>query len=426
MSPEESAISDAERQVSTPGSTCSSPVPQAQRIISVDVLRGFALLGILMVNIQSFGFVDAKYMNPMATGEITGANYWTWWFTYVFFDSKFMTLFSALFGAGIVLMWERAKQTSRRPIRLHYRRMFWLMLFGLAHAYLLWYGDILFLYSLCGMIVYWASGLRPRYLIPLGFTLLAVAFGLSLMSGWSMPYWDEAQIAEFKQMWSPSSEEVANQTKAYRGGWLEQLPYRSENAFMMQTFLVAFWGFWRAGGLMLVGMGLYKLGFFGAQWSSRSYAVSGVIAAVIGFTLILTGVNKLNAENWSVEYGFFFGQQFNYWGSLGLSFAYASAVMLVCKFNLFIWLQRSLAAVGQMALTNYLMHTMICTTIFYGHGLALFGQLSRMQLDLIVIAIWALQLWLSPVWLKRFRFGPFEWFWRSLTYWKSQSMARVA
>ncbi len=224
------------------------PVSQAERIVSIDVLRGFALLGILMVNIQSFGLIDAKYLNPTAMGELQGTSYWSWWFTYVFFDSKFMAIFSLLFGAGTVLMWERAKKAGRRSTWLHYRRMFWLMIFGLAHAYLLWFGDILFLYSICGMIVYWLCGLRPRWLIPLGICFLTVASGISLLIGWSVPFWDEAQLAEMMEGWSPTSEQVAENLAIYRGSWLDQLPHRSLGAVFMQTFLLLIWGLWRREG----------------------------------------------------------------------------------------------------------------------------------------------------------------------------------
>ncbi|MDA7928358.1 hypothetical protein N9B54_00225 [Mariniblastus sp.] len=157
---------------------------------------GFALLGILRVNNQSFGLIDAKYMNPTAMGELQGTSYWSWWTTYVFFDSKFMAIFSLLFVASTVLMWQRNRQAGRKSTWLHFRRMFWLLLFGLTHAHLLWHGDILFLYSLCGMTVYWLCGLRPRWLITLGLSFVAVASGISLLNGLSLPYWDEPQMTE--------------------------------------------------------------------------------------------------------------------------------------------------------------------------------------------------------------------------------------
>ncbi len=399
-----------------------SPVQLSERIRSLDVLRGFALLGILVMNIQSFGLIGAKYFNPMAIGEIRGSSYWVWWMSHVFFDSKFMAIFSMLFGAGIVLMWERANQSGRKFTWLHYRRMFWLLVFGLAHAHLLWYGDILFSYAICGMIVYWVCGWKARWLILSGLILLAIGSGNMLLAGMSVPHWPSEQLAEMTSDWAPPAQVVQQELATYRGSWLTQLPVRSELALEFETFLLAFWSFWRASGLMLIGMGLFKCGVFDLRRSTRFYLVAAVAGAVIGFAIILFGVQKFEAADWSFEYSFFIGTQFNYWGSLFLSLAYVCGVMLICKIGILKTLQRSLAAVGQMALTNYLLQTIICTTIFYGHGLGWFGYLSRVELIPVVFVIWCLQMIGSPIWLQYFRFGPFEWLWRSLSYWRLQPL----
>ncbi|MDG1511884.1 MAG: hypothetical protein P8R31_09325 [Mariniblastus sp.] len=166
-----------------------------------------------------------------------------------------MAIFSLLFGASIVLMWQRNGQAVRKSTWLHYRRMFWLMLFGLTHALLLWYGDVLFLYSICGITVYWFCGLRPRWLIPLGLSFVEVASGISFLIGLSWPYWDEPQMTELIASWSPTLNQVEGNLAIYRGNWLEQVAHRSLNALFMETFLLIIWGFWRAGGLMLIGWG---------------------------------------------------------------------------------------------------------------------------------------------------------------------------
>lgn len=400
------------------------PVRESSRIDSIDVLRGFALLGILLLNIQSFGLVAAKYMNPTALGEMTGSARIIWWFTHVFGELKFMSLFSMLFGAGIVLMWERAKEKNRKFTGLQYRRMFWLVVFGLLHAHLLWEGDILFLYGICGMIVYWLCGLRARWLIPIGILWFSVSSVLYLLSGLSIPYWSEADLAEMLELWRPSSEYVQNELATMRGAWLDQLPFRSESAFAMQTFILLMWGLWRAGGLMLLGMALFKLRFFSAERSAKFYTMGAVISSAIGLSLVIYGVQQNEAHNWSLAYSFFLGSQFNYWGSLFVSFSYACTIMLCCRLGWFQSLQKRLAAVGRMALTNYLLHTIICTTIFYGHGLGWYGHLQRWQLLIVVVTIWTFQLIASPLWLARFRYGPFEWLWRSLSYWRLQPMRK--
>src|SRR5258708_23123865 len=136
-----------------------------ERIVPMDVLRGFALLGILVMNIQLFAMVEAAYDNPTAYGDLNGANFLVWLLSHLFADQKFISIFSMLFGAGIVLMWRKAERSGARPARLHYRRMGWLILFGLLHAYLLWYGDILYAYGICGLFVCLFRRKSPRTLI---------------------------------------------------------------------------------------------------------------------------------------------------------------------------------------------------------------------------------------------------------------------
>src|SRR5438046_2779024 len=140
------------------------PVAETERIVPMDVLRGFALLGILVMNIQSFAMVGAVYDNPTAYGDLKGANFLVWLLSHLLADQKFISIFSMLFGAGILLLWQRAEASGGRPARLHYRRMSWLILFGLLHAYLLWYGDILVIYGMCGLFVYLFRRKSPRTL----------------------------------------------------------------------------------------------------------------------------------------------------------------------------------------------------------------------------------------------------------------------
>src|SRR5580692_13159976 len=151
------------------------PVGEKERIVSIDVLRGFALLGILPMNIQYFSMISAAYSNPTAYGSMTGANYWVWLLCHVFADEKFMTIFSMLFGVGILLMTSRIEAVGKPSAGRHYRRMGWLIAFGLAHAYLLWSGDILVTYGMCGLLVYLCRRIRPRTLLIMGVLAIAVA-----------------------------------------------------------------------------------------------------------------------------------------------------------------------------------------------------------------------------------------------------------
>jgi uncharacterized protein len=241
---------------------------------------------------------------------------------------------------------------------------------------------------------------------------------------WSIQYWPPENLEFAMNWWAPSGEVIANELTAYRSGWLGQMPHRASTAFFFQTALFLMENAWRAGGLMLVGMGLFKLGFFSAKRSTATYVLMIVVGLLVGIPIILYGVDRNFAAEWNFEACFYLGGWFNYWASILVSLGWVGMVMLVCKHGVLPALTRALAAAGQMAFTNYLLQTVICTTIFYGHGLGLFGKVERIGQLGIVLAVWIALLVISPVWLRHFRFGPAEWLWRSLTYMKAQPMRR--
>jgi len=401
------------------------PTAPAERIVALDVLRGVALLGILVMNVQSFSMIEAAYFNPTAYGDLTGTNYVVWLVGHIFFDQKFMAIFSILFGAGIVLMASRVEASGGRPAGLHYRRMFWLIVFGLLHAHLLWFGDVLFVYGVCGLWVYLFRKVRPGWLVTFGLLILSVSFLLYLFFGWSMPYWPAEQFQEFAASRQPGPEAVARELEIYRSGWLAQMEHRVPMALELELFVIFIWGMWRAGGMMLIGMALYKLGVLTAQRSETFYARITVIGLVTGLPVVAYGVYRQFVNDWDPAYFFFTGTSFNYWGSLGVSLAWIGLVLWVYRVSIGGWLRNSLAAVGRMALTHYLMQSILCTTIFYGHGLGLYGRVERVGQVGIVVAIWILQLVVSPIWLRHFRYGPFEWLWRTLAYFELQQMRRA-
>jgi uncharacterized protein len=397
------------------------PVAGSERIESIDVLRGFALLGILVMNIQAFSMISAAYMNPTAYGDLSGANLWVWALGRVFADQKFMTIFSALFGAGIVLMWQRMEAAGQPATALHYRRTVWLMVFGAVHAYLVWYGDILFIYGLCGLWVYWLRRLTPRRLAMVGIAVLLVAPLLFALSAISMPTWPPEALADFSSSWRPDAETVSVELANMRGGWSQQMRTRIPLTLSFHTGGLIFYSFWRVSGLMLIGMALFKVGFFSAERSDRLYGRLVLLAVCVGFPLVAFGMQRDFANDWALS-RFFVGTTYNYLGSLPVSLGYASVIMLICRHGGFRGLQTGLAAVGRMALTNYLMQTIICTTIFYGHGFGYFGSVDRVGQIVVVVAVWAFQVPFSVWWLRRFRFGPFEWLWRSLSYMRLQPL----
>ena len=401
----------------------AGPVTENTRIDAIDVLRGAALLGILVMNVQAFAMPQAAYFNPTAYGDLEGANLYVWLAGRMLADQKFMTIFSMLFGAGIVLMAGRAEARGEAR-RLHYRRMAWLAVIGLLHAHLLWQGDILFLYAVCGMAVYPLRRLGPGRLAALGTTLLAVGSAVTIGAGLSLPYWPEEELTAFTaEAWRPAPEVIEAELAVFRGGWLAQLPVRSANALALETILLVVWGFWRASGLMLIGMALFKRGVFGARRSPGFYAGLIGAAAAVGLPLQAYGAYLDFERGWPV-WSFFVGMQFNYWPSVAVSLGYVGLVMLACRTDALRRATRPFAAVGRTALTNYLLQTVVCTTIFYGHGLGWFGSVDRVGQIGVAAGVWALQLAASPWWLRRFRIGPAEWAWRSLTYGARQPLRR--
>lgn len=405
----------------------AAPVSVTERIDSIDVLRGVALLGILVMNIQSFSMIGSAYVNPTAYGDLTGINLWVWAGCHLLADQKFMTIFSMLFGAGVVVFTSRVEARGKSAAGLHYRRMAWLILFGLLHAHLFWYGDILYTYGMCGLAAYLFRKLRPTWLILIGVPMIAVPSLLNLSLGWltqASPTFAEKMAEGNSGFWAPTAEMVAEELETYRGGWLDQAPDRSGWSAFFQTLMFAMWGGWRAGSLMLFGMAMFKMGVFSAARAKAEYWLMIAAAALVGIPLIALGIYHNFDQGWTFEYSNLFGSQFNYWASVLVSFGWVGVVMLVCKAPRMRPWTRPFAAVGRMAFTNYIMHTIICTTIFYGHGFGQYGYWERWQQFLLVLGIWAFQLVFSPIWLSIFRFGPLEWAWRCLSYWRLQPLLK--
>jgi uncharacterized protein len=391
-------------------------VNTTERIISLDVLRGIAVLGILIMNIQNFSMPTAAYINPVAYGNLEGINRWVWILSHILASEKFMSTFSILFGAGVLIFTDRMLQKGYNNASLHYRRMGWLLLFGMIHAYVLWSGDILVAYSLCGMLIYLFRNLKPRSLvwISAGFFVIPVIF--DTLSALSIPYWPEESVHEIMKHWRPDTEAVQAEIEGMKGGWISQMEYRAGHALFMQTQYFMMATFWRTMSMMLLGMALFKWAILSAGRSSGFYTRMIFIGLGSGYALSVVGV-LLNFRNgWTMEYSMFLGAQFNYLGSAGVALGYLAIIMLICRSAHFLRFKKILGAVGRMAFSNYILQSILCVFIFYGTGLGLFGDVERKYQVLIVIAIWSILLVISPLWLDRRRFGPLEWFWRRLTY----------
>ena len=426
-----------------------APLGPSERLELIDVLRGFALLGILPINILSLALPGMAYFNPTIASGFSGGNFAAWSLSYVLFEEKMMTIFSILFGAGLVLMTDRVQQGKRSPAAFFYRRAAILLVIGLAHAYLLWPGDILVSYAICGMLVYPLRKLSPRLLLMIGVLVTLPALAMSRYEAVSL---DEARKAairiradeqhgnrtshsdqELAQEWEdarktfhPTSAEIDEELEEDRhASYWQSATRRADGALAVETQFFATNLVWTVSGRMLIGMALMNLGVFSGSRSFRFYVTLALLGYGLGLPIVALGASRLVEHDFDVIYMLGGGTQYNEFGSLLVALGHVAAMSSFYKAGLAPRLMRCLAAVGRMALSNYLMQTILCTTLFYGYGFGLRGMLERVQLLGFVAAIWMLQLGYSPLWLGYFRLGPAEWLWRSLTYGKAQPMRKA-
>jgi uncharacterized protein len=416
----------------------------------VDALRGFALLGILAMNIIHFAWPVTVYNNPLRGGGFEGTDRALWYLNHLVFEGKMMTIFSMLFGAGLILMDQRAATRGASVRGVYYRRVLWLLVIGLIHAYLIWSGDILVLYAECGLFLYLFRNRPPKTLIILGISALLLFVPLMLGFAAGIDYmkataarveaqqkagetpkpsdkrihgiWTEHLQKEFEPTTEQRAKEWDKDIAAHRGGYLGIVKHRALPMLVSQILELIFGVVFFAGGRMLLGMGLMKLGVFSASRSRRFYAWMAALGYGIGLPLMIFDARQLIDHQFDIMHELHGGMLYNAFGSIIVALGHVGAVMLIVQSGAMEWLMRRLAAVGRMALTNYLTHSIVCTTLFYGYGFGLYGTINRTGLAAIVLAIWTSQLIISPIWLRYFRFGPAEWLWRSLTYWRIQPM----
>ena len=368
------------------------PVAGSERHVAIDVLRGVALFGVLLVNLMD-GFRVPLFAHMSGAADPLGPTEQAIEaLIAIFVEFKAFTLFSFLFGVGAAIQSERAAARGVRVRPFLARRFAILFLFGLAHIVFLWNGDILALYGLCGALLAALIGTSNTVLCIVGAALVIVPHFVPLPVHWPSTETMRADVRDALRIYA-------------NGGYFEILAFRCREAWGL---VVPVWlsSLPRTAGLMLLGVAAWRSGALTSDRAMIKRLVIWAGAIGVGATCV----------RYSLLARYIPGGLLDLVPILGLAFAYGAAVLL--------WLPRArpLAALGQMALTNYLMQSVILVFVFYGFGLGLFGKMSAPAGVLLAIALYAAQAAASVYWLRRFRYGPFEWVWRSLTYGKAQRM----
>ena len=381
-----------------PDGAASGPVGESARITSLDLIRGVSVLAILLMNAVSVRYELAPYLNLSAGGSETWLDWAIGIFGEIFIDQKFMALFSLLFGAGILLFIERAQRREGRPLLLNLWRNVLLLGIGILHS-LLWDGDVLMAYAISAVFLIALWKLPAKALIAAG----AVVFLLSVPNFVLMQNIADNTGVSLAGLWEPGEASTDGLPGAMFG--LTLLGY-----------------FVRALGLILMGAGLYRLGFMQGSLSARTYRLTAVIGLGVGLPLAAVGVIVTDLNDYSRQVAFV-GQIPNTLGTIPAGLGFMSLIVMWNRRpGAGAWLKGRLLAVGRMALTNYLSQTVLGVVIL---TVALGGvDLNRSGVLLFCLAVWVLQLWWSPVWLGRFRFGPAEWLWRVATYRRGQPLRR--
>ena len=410
--------------------------PASKRLESLDFVRGVALFGILIMNIVGMGLGPA-YDNPTVMGGDTGINLWTWFVVNVTFEGTQRGLFSILFGAGVILLSSRLEATGRPDAAdIYFRRNLWLIAFGLVNAWvLLWYGDILYFYGITALFLFAFRKLPGKTLLALGVGALLLGAAWSALEARGMlrlnaEFRAASQVApaqrtveqkEAIETWQeksragPPPERVRQMRKQITGSYWGALRHFSglnkhfESWYLYRYFFDIF-------GMMMVGMALFRLGVLTLEAKTRTYLAMMAGGYAVGLPL------NLYEANWIMGHGFsalaYHQANITYDISrLAMTTGHLGLLMLFLRSGILPWMRRSMAAVGRMALTNYLSHSVVALVLFVLLGW--WGALERYQLYFVVFAIWGVQIVTSPIWLRHFHFGPVEWLWRYLTYGKA-------
>ncbi|HEX5655185.1 MAG TPA: DUF418 domain-containing protein [Chitinophagaceae bacterium] len=426
----------------------AAPVQASERIIILDSLRGIAILGILLMNVPGFALPEPAYGDPSVMNEMGTINYQTWYFIDWALEGSQRALFSMLFGAGIILFISRQekKLEGLLPADYFFRRQLWLLVFGLFNAFvLLWFWDILFHYACLGMIMFAFRRLSPKQLV------VGAAVCLLLMTvRENRDFYESKKIIRKGELvaaldttttkLTSRQKEELSAMKAFEerstvdakkkrmekslasvgGNYADLYAYQSDRSFRTEVNYLYFGG-WDILVFMFLGMAFFKSGVLTGQAPTKTYLWMAVLGMGLGLLVSYFRLqgridNQFNAFEIAKNVRFDYYEISRTLRALGIF----GIIMLLYKSGWFKWLFALMRPVGQMAFTNYLMQSLIGGLFFYGIGFGMFGKLQRYEIYYFVAAVWALEIIWSHIWLRYFRFGPLEWLWRSLTYWKKQ------
>ena len=420
-------------QAVTPDLEAAAPARLAERIGSLDLMRGIAVLGILAANIVAFGQPFSAYMFPetflVPAGDEGG---WMWIAQFVLIDGKMRGIFTVLFGVGLYLFMERA--WARGQTRwLQARRLFFLMLFGMAHFFFIWRGDILFYYAVIGFIALLCLGWSPKDQLKvglLGYFAGAIFYALMMLplhfiadtSFGQNVAMAETRVGLEEGKQEALADDVIESGLKQSGDYIGFIEHRVSEHWFEPLTNVLFFGL-ESLPLMLIGMGLYRLGFFNGGIDPGRMRFWGWIGFIGGGALhLLIGL-------WVQSIGF------TYYGTLAAFVGVSPLPRLMMVIGIMAllavygpgwkgWLAQRFAAAGRAAFTNYLGTSILMLLVFHGWALGLFGELNRPQLYVVVLSAWIVMLAWSKPWLERYRYGPLEWLWRCLTYGKMFPLKR--
>jgi len=415
-----------------------SPVVTEERITALDVMRGIVLCGILLMNINGFGLAHA-YADPTIAGGYDGWNLYTWIATNMFFEGTMRGLFSLLFGVGMYILLDRMdkRHAGIKGADIYFRRLMWLLLFGVLHAYLLiWSGEILFNYALMGFLVYSFRRLAPKTLVIIALVLFSIGSfwnymehrgkvemlqkveqaNISKAGGKELDKDQKGALKEWEEIQENRSPESINFfNESMRKGYFDVVAFNAPEVFKWKTYGPYRYDVWDVLSMMLLGIALFKWNILSGEKPTRFYLLMILSGYAVGLTVNYLETTHILDSNFS--YISFYETNTTYdLGRVAVSIGHIGVIMLFCKLNILGWLKYAISCVGKMALTNYLTHSFICMIIFTGVGFGLFGKLQRYELLYVVFSIWILQLIISPIWLRYFHFGPAEWLWRRLSY----------